>query len=188
MIFLIPYAIPTFISAISWRFMFLKDWGLINYILVDKLHLLKERPFWLVGDNSLYAIITAQVWRGWSFHFIMILAAMQTIQKDLYEAVDIDGGGKWAKFTQVTYPAIKPVLITLLVVNGLRILNEFETAFVMLGESPSEAANVISLHVYTQAFVNWNFGLGSAIALIWLGVILVLAFLLMKLTNMYKRG
>jgi multiple sugar transport system permease protein len=179
-IFMIPYAVPIFISGISWRFMFQKEWGLINYILVDKLHLLAEKPFWLVGDNALWAIVTAQVWRGWSFHFIMILAGLQTVPIDLYEAVEIDGGNSWHKFRHVTFVSLKPVLTTLLVVNGMKILNEFETTYVMLSERPPASANVMSVNIFDQAFNNWNFGLASANSLLWVLTIIAISIFLMK--------
>lgn len=181
MVFMIPYAIPSFISSISWKFMFQKDWGLINWLLVDKLGLLAEKPFWLVGDNALWAVIIAQVWRGWSFHFIMILAGLQTIPTDLYEAVEIDGGNVWHKFKHVTLVYLQPVLTTLLVVNGMKIFNEFETTFVMLSERPPESANVMSVNIYDQAFNNWNFGVASANALTWVIVIVIASILLNKI-------
>jgi multiple sugar transport system permease protein len=180
-IFMIPYAIPSFISAISWKFMFQKEWGLINYILVDKFHLLAEKPFWLVGDNAFWAVVIAQVWRGWSFHFIMILAGLQTISPDLYEAVEIDGGNSWHKFFHVTLVGLKPILVTLLVVNGMRIFNEFETTFVMLSERPAPSANVMSVNIYNQAFNNWDFGLSSANAITWILMILALSLVLKRL-------
>lgn len=180
-LFMIPYAIPSFISAISWKFMFLKDWGLINHLLVDKFNLLSQKPFWLVGDNALWAIVTAQVWRGWSFHYIMILAGLQTVSKDLYEAVDIDGGNVFHKFYHVTFQALKPVLTTLLVVNGMRIFNEFETTFVMMSEKPPASANVMAVNIYNQAFNNWDFGMSSANAVSWVVIIVTISIILMKI-------
>lgn len=180
-LFMIPYAIPSFISAISWKFMFLKDWGLINFLLVDKFHILSEKPFWLVGDNALWAIVTAQVWRGWSFHYIMILAGLQTISKDLYEAVEIDGGNVFHKFRHVTFQALKPVLTTLLVVNGMRIFNEFETTFVMLSERPPASANVMAVNIYNQAFNNWDFGMSAANSVTWVIMIVAISVVMMKI-------
>mgnify|MGYP006299331125 CR=1 FL=1 len=184
-LFLMPLTIPTFISAISWRFLFLREWGLINTILVDYLHLFAERPSWLVGPNAIWAIIIAQVWRGWSFHYIMILSGLQGIPPEMYEVVDIDGGGPLTKFRVVTFPYLKPVLKVLLVVNGLRIFNEFETAYVMMGARPPSSANVMSIHVYNQAFFNYNFGLASAMAIGWLLVLIVVAVFLVKITNIH---
>jgi multiple sugar transport system permease protein len=179
-VFMIPYAIPSFISAISWKFMFQKEWGLINFLLVDKLRLVAEKPFWLVGDNALWAVVTAQVWRGWSFHFIMILAGLQTISPDLYEAVEIDGGNFWHKFRHVTLVGLKPILTTLLVVNGMRIFNEFETTFVMLSERPAPSANVMAVNIYNQAFNNWDFGLSSANAIAWIIMIVAVSLILKR--------
>ncbi len=187
-LFMIPYAIPIFISAIAWRFMFLKDWGFINYILVDKLHWLADKPFWLVGANSFWAMVTTQVWRGWSFHYIMILAALQTVPEEIFEAIEIDGGGDFVKFRHGILPFIKPVLITLLVVNGAAILNEFQTAFILLGDSPAQEANVISIHSYTQAFDYWNFGISSAMSITWLIIIVMISFGFKRITGKKAEG
>ena len=109
----------------------------------------------------------------------------ETIPEELYEAVDIDGGSNLAKFWHVTFPYLKPILKVLLVVNGLRIFNEFETAFVMMGERPPAAADVVSLHVYNQAFINWNFGLASAMAISWVFILAIVAFILAKTTRIH---
>lgn len=183
-IFMLPYAVPSFISAIAWKFMFQKEWGLINFFLVDKLHLFSEHPFWLVGDNAIYAIVAAQVWRGWSFHFIMILAGLQTIPAHLYEAATIDGAGAITKFRVITLPELKPILTTLIVVNGMKIFNEFETTFVMLSENPPASANVMSVNIYKQAFGNFNFGVASANAVIWVVLIFFFAWLINKLLRL----
>ena len=177
-IFMLPYAVPSFISAIAWKFMFQKEWGLVNYLLVDVLGILSEKPFWLVGDNAIYAVIAAQVWRGWSFHFIMILAGLQTIPSSLYEAATIDGASAFTKFRVITIPELKPILTTLIVVNGMKIFNEFETAFVMLSENPPASVNVMSVNVYKQAFSNFNFGVASANAIIWVAIIFFFSWVL----------
>ena len=185
-LFLIPLAIPSFISAIGWRFMFLREWGLVNHLLVDVFGILSERPFWLVGDNALAAVVTAQVWKGWAFHYLMIFASLKGVPQELYEAVEIDGGGRFTKFWHVTIQHIKPILKVLLVVNGLRILNEFDTVFVMIGQRPPASVNVISVQVYNQAFVNWNFGLASAMGAVWLITLVLMATALAKLTRIYR--
>ncbi len=185
-LFLIPLAIPSFISAIGWRFMFLREWGLVNHLLVDFFGILSERPFWLVGPNALAAVVTAQVWKGWAFHYLMIFASLKGVPQELYEAVEIDGGGRFTKFRHVTFQHIKPILKVLLVVNGLRILNEFDTVFVMIGQRPPASVNVISVQVYNQAFVNWNFGLASAMGAVWLVTLVLMATALAKLTRIYR--
>lgn len=180
-IFMLPYAVPSFISAIAWKFMFQKEWGLVNYLLVDVLNVMSEKPFWLVGDNAIYAVIAAQVWRGWSFHFIMILAGLQTIPSHLYEAATIDGAGAFTKFRIITLPELKPILTTLIVVNGMKIFNEFETTFVMLSENPPSSANLMSVNIYKQAFGNFNFGVASANAIVWVLLIFFISWVLNKL-------
>ena len=183
-IFMLPYAVPSFISAIAWKFMFQKEWGLINYFLVDVFKILADKPFWLVGDNAIYAVIAAQVWRGWSFHFIMILAGLQTVPIHLYEAATIDGANSITKFRIITLPELKPILITLIVVNGMKIFNEFETTFVMLSENPPASVNVMSVNIYKQAFSNFNFGVASANAIIWVVMIFFISWILNKVLRL----
>lgn len=179
-IFMLPYAVPSFISAIAWKFMFQKEWGLINYLFVDVLGLITDKPFWLVGSNAIYAVVAAQVWRGWSFHFIMILAGLQTIPAHLYEAATIDGAGAITKFRVITLPELKPILTTLIVVNGMKIFNEFETTFVMLSENPPSSVNIMSVNIYKQAFANFNFGVASANAIIWVIIIFAVSWIINK--------
>ena len=163
-----------------------RDWNPLAalILLVDKLHLFAENPFWLVGDNAIFAIVAAQVWRGWSFHFIMILAGLQTIPTHLYEAATIDGAGPLTKFRVITLPELKPILTTLIVVNGMKIFNEFETTFVMLSENPPASANVMSVNIYKQAFGNFNFGVASANAVTWVLVIFAISLCLNKLLRL----
>jgi multiple sugar transport system permease protein len=173
-IFLIPYALPVFASVITWNFMFQRDNGAVNHVLVDQLHLAGgSRPFWLIGQNSFYSLVIVEVWRTWPFAFLMLTAGMQSISQDLYEAAGLDGAGVWAQLRGVTLPMLRPVNRVLLLVLFLWTFNDFTTPFTLFGKGAPRQADVISMHIYQNSFVTWNFGTGSAMSVLLMVFLLV---------------
>ncbi|MEU1146800.1 carbohydrate ABC transporter permease [Streptomyces sp. NPDC005863] len=172
-IFLTPYALPVYAAVITWSFMFQRDTGLINHLVHDQLGLTDSPPFWLIGDNSFVALLTVSVWKGWPFAFLIVMAGLQNIPKELYEAASIDGAGTWQQVRRITLPSLRPVNQVLVLVLFLWTFNDFNTPYVLFGKSAPEAADLISIHIYQSSFVTWNFGTGSAMS------VLLLLFLLM---------
>jgi multiple sugar transport system permease protein len=108
-LFLIPYAMPVYVAVIGWSFMLDRDNGALNTLLVDDLHLTHGRPFWLLGSNAFWSIVMTTVWRLWPFAFLMTLAGMQSIPKELYEAAAVDGAGPLRQWRSITLPLLAPV-------------------------------------------------------------------------------
>lgn len=172
-LFLIPFALPIFTSVITWSFMAQRDTGVINHVLVDQLGLLGDRPFWLIGSNSFVTLVAVTVWRTWPFAFLCITAGMQSIPEELYEAAALDGAGVWDRIKAVTLPLLAPVNRVLVLVMFLWTFNDFTTPYTLFGKSAPAEANLISMHIYQNSFVSWNFGTGSAMS------VLLLLFLLL---------
>ncbi len=171
--FLIPYALPSYVATIAWAFMFSQRDGAINKILVDDLGILDERPFWLLGGNAFWVTVIVTAWQMWPFAFLMLLAALQNIPKDVYEAAAIDGASLWKQFLLITLPMIRPANGVLLLVMSLWIFNQFNVPFVLFGAAPPESAKLISPLIYQHSFSNWNFGLGGAMSVL----LLILLFI-----------
>ncbi len=171
--FLIPYALPSYVATIAWAFMFSQRDGAINKILVDDLGILDERPFWLLGGNAFWVTVIVTAWQMWPFAFLMLLAALQNIPKDVYEAAAIDGAPLWKQFLLITLPMIRPANGVLLLVMSLWIFNQFNVPFVLFGAAPPESAKLISPLIYQHSFSNWNFGLGGAMSVL----LLILLFI-----------
>ncbi|WP_104117594.1 carbohydrate ABC transporter permease [Arthrobacter sp. B1805] len=171
--FLIPYALPSYVATIAWAFMFSQRDGAINKILVDDLGLLDERPFWLLGGNAFWVTVIVTAWQMWPFAFLMLLAALQNIPKDVYEAAAIDGASLWKQFMLITLPMIRPANGVLLLVMSLWIFNQFNVPFVLFGAAPPESARLVSPLIYQHSFSNWNFGLGGAMSVL----LLILLFI-----------
>jgi multiple sugar transport system permease protein len=182
-LFLTPYALPVYAAVITWSFLFQRDTGLVNHVLVDQLGLVDHRPFWLIGDNSFYALLVVSVWRSWPFAFLCLMAGLQNIPEDLYEAVYMDGAGFWRRLRWVTLPMLRPVNQVLLLVLFLWTFNDFNTPYVLFGGSAPRQADLISIHIYRSSFVTWDFGAGSAMSVALLLFLLVVTGGYLLVTN-----
>ncbi|MEV0187983.1 sugar ABC transporter permease [Kitasatospora purpeofusca] len=185
-VFLLPYALPVYAAVITWSFMFQRDTGLINHVLHDQLHLVDDKPFWLLGDNSFVALVTVSVWRSWPFAFLTLTAGLQNIPRDLYEAAALDGAGVWQQIRRITLPSLRPVNQVLVLVLFLWTFNDFNTPYLLFGRSAPAAADLISVHIYQSSFVTWNFGAGSAMSVLLLLFLLVVTAGYLLLTSRRK--
>ncbi|WP_210587718.1 carbohydrate ABC transporter permease [Streptomyces sp. GESEQ-35] len=182
-LFLVPYALPVYAAVITWVFMFQHDNGLVNHVLHDQLGLTDKPSFWLIGNNAFIALLTVSVWKGWPFAFLIVMAGLQNIPKDLYEAAALDGAGMWQQIRRITLPSLRPVNQVLILVLFLWTFNDFNTPYVLFGKSAPEAADLISVHIYQASFVTWNFGAGSAMSVLLLLFLLVVTGVYLALTS-----
>ncbi|MFB6980998.1 carbohydrate ABC transporter permease [Streptomyces scopuliridis] len=187
-IFLVPYALPVYAAVITWAFMFQHDNGLINHVLYDQLGLTDKPSFWLIGNNSFIALVVVSLWKSWPFAFLMLMAALQNIPRDLYEAASIDGAGIWQQIRRITLPSLRPVNQVLVLVLFLWTFNDFNTPYVLFGKSAPEAADLISIHIYQSSFVTWNFGSGSAMSVLLLLFLLLVTAVYLFLTSRGRKG
>ncbi|MFJ5230016.1 carbohydrate ABC transporter permease [Kitasatospora sp. NPDC088391] len=185
--FMLPYALPVFAAVITWSFMFQRDTGLINHLLHDQLHLTDDKPFWLIGDNSFWALLIVSVWKSWPFAFLTLTAGLQNIPRELYEAAALDGAGVWQQIRRITLPSLRPVNLVLVLVLFLWTFNDFNTPFVLFGKSAPQAADLISIHIYQSSFITWNFGQGSAMSVLLLLFLLLVTAVYLVATNR-RRG
>lgn len=162
---LLPWVVPSYVVGILWSYMWHRDTGIINRILVDWLHLLPEKPFWLMGPNTLWAIILPTVWRAWPYVFIVFLAALQTIPGDLYEAAAIDGAGPWQRFRHITLPMLRPAIAIQLLFQIIQSVYAFNIVVMMFGNGSGYAGewgDLLMIAIQRQSFQSWLFGYGAA--------------------------
>lgn len=174
-LFLIPYALPAYAGIITWKFMFQRDNGLVNELLVNNLHLFDEAPFWLIGDNAFTSVVIVAIWQQWPFAFLMTMAGMQSIPEDLYQAASIDGATIWQQVRYITLGMMRPVNSVLLLLLFLWTFREFNTPFVLFGAVPPPSANLLTVNIYSSSFIQWNFGLGSAMSVLLMLFLVVVA-------------
>lgn len=173
-LFLVPYALPMYAGIIAWKFMFQKDNGAINHIL-ESLGVLDEGAFWLIGGNAFLAIVIVAIWRWWPFAFLMLMAGLQSIPEDVYEAAALDGARPLRQWWSITLPMLRPVNLVLLLNMFLWTFNDFNTPYVLYGTANPPAGDLISFHIYNASFLTWNFGSGSAMSTLLLLMLLALS-------------
>ena len=177
-IVLIPWAIPTVVSSQMWRFIFNDRYGLFNFILFGGD---TARYFAPLADPrfAMLAIMAAEIWKTAPFAALIILAGLQTIPDEVYEAASIDGATSWQKFRHVTLPLLWPALLLALLFRTIDALRVFDLVFVMTQGGPADATNVLQFYGYKKTFAEGMIGYGSTIAVtvFIISLILALAYL-----------
>jgi multiple sugar transport system permease protein len=160
---LFPWAMPTVITAEVWRFMYLPDYGVINGTLQ---HLgLPHEIVWLgQADLAVIALLILAVWKVNSFVALVLLAGLQAIPRDVYEAASVDGAGFWRQLWSITIPYLRPAIMVVLVLRTVESLQAFDIIYGLTQGGPAAATKNLPLYLYEQAFQGLNFGYGSALA------------------------
>jgi multiple sugar transport system permease protein len=159
--------------------MFLNGTGLVDRSLAA-IHVANINTYWLLGPNSFWAMVIADTWASWAFIYIMVLAGLQSISSDQYEASNMDGANSWQKLTRIVLPQLRHVLGLALLLSTLYHFNNFTLPFVMFGTPPPLQADVLPLNIYVSSFQLFNFGLGGAMSVITLIIMLVPGFLYIR--------
>ena len=160
---LVPWAIPTVVASQMWRFIFNDRYGLFNFVLFGDDTARYMAPL-AHPHFALIAIMTAEIWKTAPFAALIILAGLQTIADDIYEAASIDGATPWQKFRHITLPLIWPALLLALLFRTIDALRVFDLVFVMTQGGPADATNVLQFYGYKKTFAEGMIGYGSAIA------------------------
>ena len=162
---LIPWAVPTVVSSQMWRFIFNDRYGFFNYLLFGDATQRYLAPLAEPG-LALMSIMIADIWKTSSFAGLIILAGLQGIPGELYEAADIDGATVWQKFRHITLPLVKPALLLALLFRTIDALKVFDLVFVMTQGGPADTTNVLQFYGYKKSFAEGMIGYGSAIAVV----------------------
>lgn len=170
---MLPWVMPTIISALLWSWIFQPQYGALNYLL-KALGILKENAAWL-GDPALAlpSVMVAAIWKQLPFMFLMILAGLQGIPQELHEAAIIDGANPVQDFFSVTLPGLANVLRTTVLMTVIMNFKQFPLFQLMTNGGPMNRTTNLAILSYRYAFGNLDFGTGAAVATLWL-VLLIL--------------
>ena len=168
---LLPWAIPTVVAALIWRFMFESPAGLASAALA---RLGATPPTWFADRLAAWVpLVLTDVWKTTPFVALLLLAGLQNIDKALYEAADVDGAGRWRQFTEITLPLLRPPLLVAFLFRAPDAFRVFDVVYVMTGGGPGTATEPVALYTFTTLLQNLRFGYGSALSVI----VFVVAFL-----------
>lgn len=177
---LVPWAIPTVVAALLWRFLFDAEAGLANAVLVGT-GLVDEGPVWFVRAATAWVpVILADVWKTTPFVALLLLAGLQNIDRSWYEAAAVDGAGAWRQLVHVTLPLLKPAILVVLIFRTLDAFRVFDLVYVLTGGGPGTATEPIALYTFNALFQNLRFGYGCALGVIVFLVTFALAMLYVR--------
>lgn len=173
---LLPWALPTVVAATVWKTLLDPQTGGVDYIL-GLLHLPGAHTTWLgVGTLTSWAsILVVDCWQTVPFVAIILLAGLQGIPRDLYEAAEVDGAGRWHVFSSITLPMLRPALLVVLVFRTLSAFMIFDIIYAMTSGGPGTATQTVAYLDYNTLLVNTDFGLGGAISIVMVAVALLIA-------------
>jgi len=157
---LIPWAIPTVVSAKMWEWIYNTDFGILNYIIGSKINWLGT-PF-----LALNAAVFMDVWKTTPFVAILLMAGLQVIPQDLYQAAKVDGAGRWDTFKTITLPLLKPVILVVLLFRTLDAFRIFDAIYVLTGGGPANTTETLSIYAYKVLFQTLQFGYGSTLSVV----------------------
>lgn len=184
----LPWAFSGFVVGLIFRWSFNGEYGVVNDLLL-KMGLIKEKIAWLGTPGlSLAVIIIAMIWIGIPFFAIMILAALQSIPADVYEAAEVDGCGVMRQFFQITLPYIKPTLVTTTLLRTIWIFNSFDLIVVVSGGGPANTSQTLTSYMYSAAFGSYDLGFAAAIGVMLMIVLGAYALIFLKITRYDKAG
>jgi ABC-type sugar transport system permease subunit len=178
---LLPWAIPTVVAALLWRFMFDSQAGIANALLVA-VGILERPMVWFIEASTAWVpVILADVWKTTPFVALLLLAGLQNIDKTLYEAAEVDGASAWWRLWHITIPLLKPTIFVALIFRTLDAFRVFDLLYALTGGGPGTATEPIALYTHTIILQHLRFGYGSALSV----VVFVITF---ALALLYIRG
>jgi len=162
---LLPFIVPTVLSTIAWQWILDPAFSVINWALMTT-GLANPGPSWLGNPYlAMFSLIMVNTWRGLPFYAITLLAGLQTISPELYEAATIDGAGRWGRFRYVTLPLLKPIIFIVTMFSVIFTFADFQLIYVLTHGGPANATHVFATYAFDVAMLGGQFGLGASIAL-----------------------
>jgi len=177
---ILPWTIPDVIAGLIWRFMFDPLSGIINSVLA-RLNLIQSPITWLSDARlALPSVVFAEVWRGYPFVMLLLLAGLQSIPQGLYEAAEIDGASARKRFWYISLPNLSRIIMIAFTLDFIWECRRFGLVYNMTGGNPGHATEVLSLYVYKNYFIFFNFGYAAAIAVVLALIMMTISFPYLK--------
>ncbi|KGR75202.1 carbohydrate ABC transporter permease [Ureibacillus sinduriensis] len=182
----VPWAISGVLASVMWSLMFNEHMGVLNDLLM-KIGLINEPMAFLANTSTAFgAVVIAELWRGIPFFAITLLAGLQSIPNELYEAARVDGANRWKTFIYVTLPQLKNTIILTTLLRVVWEFNNVDLLFNLTGGGPAHSTTTLTMYIAELAVHGSNFGYGSALTVISFGILLVFAILYLRLSRYEK--
>jgi len=172
---LVPWLLPLVVSGTVWRWMMYYDSGVINQTLLH-LHLISQPIPWLVSTNmSLVSVIVVNIWVGIPFNMVILYGGLQALPEQVFEAAAIDGASGWQRFTRVTLPMLRPVILVVLTLGLIYTVKAFDVIMLVTQGGPAYSSQTLTTYAYNLSFNQLLFGQGAAVGNVLILVAVVFA-------------
>lgn len=180
---ILPWALPQYITALTWRGMFNYEYGAINLVLAKYMNL--PPVAWLTSPvEAFLAAILTNVWLGFPFMMVVALGGLQSIPRELYEAAEVDGASAWRQFRQITAPLLRPVMIPAITLGVVWTFNNVNVIWLVSnGGEPNDQTHILVSFVYEAAFSAYRFGWAAALSMVIFVILLTFTQVFLKKTN-----
>ena len=179
-ILLLPWIVPTSLSALGWLWMFDSQFSVLNRLLLDW-GLISEKIIWLgTPATAMFSVQLVNIWRGIPFFGISLLAGLQAIPQELYEAADIDGASPWSKFWNVTFPLLMPVTAVVTLFSIVQTFADFQIVYVLTRGGPVNSTHLFATLTHQTAILAGRLGEGAAVSLFMFPVLVIAVVLQLR--------
>ena len=170
---LFPYIVPTVVIALNWRWIFNSEIGIVNHALLSA-GIISENIAWLsTPDMAMLSAILLNVWKYTPFVVICVLARLQTIPTELYDAAKVDGAGAWRRFIDITLPMLKEVLVVVIVFRTIWTFNKFEEIYLLTRGGPGTSTFNLAVYAFEEGMANLRLGVAAATGVVMIALLLV---------------
>ena len=163
---IIPWALPSVIIGLMWTWIYDYNTGVLNDLLIRMGVITQPFPWLASPATALACVMLALVWQGFPFFAVMILAGLQTVPRELYEAAEIDGATAFRQFVHVTAPSIAGIVATAVLLRIIWVANSLDVILVMTGGGPGYATHTLPLYAFLRAYTGMEFGYAAALSLL----------------------
>ena len=175
-IIILSYVVPAVCLIFTWRYMFNNIYGIMNYFVIDVLGITDKAPLWFDQPTIAFLLVSIfAIWKFFPYAYLSFTAILQSMDNSLYEAADIDGATSWEKFKVITYPAIKPTLVTVVSLRTIWVFYIYTEVYLL-----TKQVSVLGVYLYDMAFATHDFGKAAAISIVLFVFIFALIMLIRK--------
>ncbi|MFJ5623000.1 carbohydrate ABC transporter permease [Peribacillus loiseleuriae] len=184
----IPWAISGVLASVMWSLMYNEHMGVINDLLM-RMGIISTPQAWLSDTTTAFiGVVIAEVWRGIPFFAITLLAALQSIPEELYEAARVDGAGRWKSYIHITLPQLKNTIVLTTLLRTIWEFNNVDLLFNLTGGGPAHSTTTLTMYIAEQAVHGSNFGYGSALTVVTFGILFLFAIIYLKVSRFEREG
>jgi len=185
-VILFPWLMPTVVAGHMWALLLDSRLGVINDVLVRLGLLASYRAWFAEPDTAMPAVLLVDLWKSFPFFTLLLLAGLEGVPDDLYEAASIDGASPWAKFWQITVPLLTPVIVAVVVLRVIGLVNSPDLMIVLTNGGPGDATRVLSLLAFETAYLSFDFGSAAAISVVMMLILMVFTAVYLRVSGVTR--